>query len=103
MNRAWKDRTSKDPEYAQKRVYAKEAYHAKCFIYSRSTKQWYTPEEFMASDERVVIRRGKEELGVFLIIDPILAYKQKLELIVKLQNEAAEFKSKAEGYLSNRK
>ena len=98
MNRAWKDRTSKEPEYAQKRAYAKEAYLTGCWIYSVDNDIWYTPEEFMASGERIRIYRGQEEKGKYLIRDPKAGLKEKLEQLKKLQLEVDEYSRKLMNY-----
>ena len=87
MRRDWKDRMIKDPTWAAKRPYAKEAYLSNCWVYSNQTGKLYTPEEFMDCEESVKIYRGQENTKQFRIIDPNAMMKHKEEQLLKLKYE----------------
>lgn len=103
MDRAWKDRMMKDPNYAAKRAHAKDAYFSGCWVFCASNGKWYSPEDFMASDESASFYRGKEDLTKFRIIDPRAGLVKKREEIKKLQLEADEFEKRINEYFSGRK
>lgn len=76
----WHDRESKDPDYALKRPYAKEAALSNCWIFYEVTKTWYTPEEFMADrGVRIRVHKGKDDAHLFHIADPLKAHQKHLE------------------------
>ena len=66
----WLKDKSKDREWASKIVYAKEAALSGYLVYSVKTNKWYTPDEFMQSDERISIHRGEERTEQFKVVDP---------------------------------
>ena len=97
MNQSWKNR-SKDPEYNAKLVHAKDAHAAGCWVYSMQTKKLYTPREFLESDERIHIYRGKEDQSRFKIVDPrgmlsklIGDVQERTKEIAKLQQRIYEY------------
>jgi len=100
MNRAWKDRMLKDPNYAAKRVYAKEAYLSGCWIYCVTNDTWYSPEEFMASNESASFYRGKETLGKFKVIHPDAGIKKLRERAALLLDKARALELRKTEYFS---
>ncbi len=69
----WLKDKSKDREWASKIVYAKEAALSGYLVYAVRSNKWYTPDEFMQSDERIRVHRGEEEAGQFKVVDPAAA------------------------------
>ena len=102
MNRAWKDRMLKEPEYAAKRAYAKEAWQSGFWIYCVPTGKWYTPTEFMESGESVRINRGKEISGKFVVRDPLAGITEKVDTANQLLREAEEMKNKHIEYMKQK-
>ncbi|MBB2148787.1 hypothetical protein [Pedobacter gandavensis] len=100
--RAWKDRMIKDPAYAAKEPYAKEARLSKFVVYSAATKKIYTPEEFLDCQEKVDIFRGKENTKQFRIIDPMAYLKYKDEELARLREEQDKLKAKISSYLADK-
>lgn len=78
MKNNWKDKADKDPDYALKRPYAKEALLTNCWIYSEISCTWYTPEEFMNTDVGMRVCKGKDNADKFKILDPFIAHKRHL-------------------------
>lgn len=81
---------SKDPNYAAKRAHAKDAYVSGCWIFWLENDTWYSPEEFMASNESASFYRGKEDLNKFKIIHPSVGLAKKRDLIKLLEKEVNE-------------
>lgn len=92
----------KEPEYAAKRPYAKEAWQSGFWIYCVPTGKWYTPIEFMASGESVKINRGKEEQGRFVVRDPASGIQEKIAMANQLLHEAEEMKNKHIEYMKEK-
>lgn len=42
---------SNDPMYDKRKQLAIKAFESGCVLFARDTQKWYTPKEFMASDE----------------------------------------------------
>lgn len=82
-----KNRMSKDPAYGAKRSLAKEAILSGCWIYSRNSKHWYTPEEFMEADVSIAFHKGKPLTSNFAVMDPQLGLQQRIELLGRTQQE----------------
>jgi hypothetical protein len=87
-----------DIGYHMKRAVARDAYHAGCWVYSAATGKWYTPEEFVNSDETVDIHRGKPKEGKFKVMDPKAGIRTKLEKLHKMQTELDKFTRKVCDY-----
>ncbi|EOR93322.1 hypothetical protein ADIARSV_3509 [Arcticibacter svalbardensis MN12-7] len=102
MDGAW-NKSDKDPDYMEKRVHAKDAYYSDCWIYSTHTQKWYTPEEFMAGNERVSHYRGREDERQFKIMDPKAGLKDKLAKLKEIQNDIDEFSTRMMDYYEFKK
>lgn len=87
-----------DPAYRHKRALAKDAYYAGCWIFSVKTGKWYTPEEFVKSNETVSVHRGKPDQADFKVMDPKAGIKQKLTKLSADQKELEEFTKKVCDY-----
>lgn len=83
-----------DIGHQQIRAIAKDAYIAGCWVYSIETRKWYTPEEFVKSNERVTMHRNKPEEGQFKVIDPKAGIRAKTEKLTLVQKELEEFTKK---------
>lgn len=99
MRRDWKDRIIKDPAYVAKEPYAKEARLSNFMVYSTATRTIYTPEEFLASQEKVDIYRGKESTKQFRVIDPMAYLKYKQDELTRLTVEQDSLKIRIHNYL----
>lgn len=97
MEPAWM-KEQPDIGHQMKRAVAADAYHAGCWVYSVKTGKWYTPEEFVKSDESVDIHRGKPEEGKFKVVDPKAGIKAKMEKVRIVQMELEEFTKKVCDY-----
>lgn len=103
MDRAWKDRMLKDPNYAAKRAHAKDAYLSGCFVYCQHNDSWYTPEEFMASNESAEFYRGHERLDKFKIMHPDVGIAQLRDKAQALLEKANELERRKNEYYRNKK
>jgi hypothetical protein len=81
-----------------KRAVAKDAYYAGCWVYSVTTGKWYTPEEFVESDEKIRMHRNKPEEGLFKVMDPKAGIRTKLDKLNKMRIELEEFTRKVCDY-----
>jgi hypothetical protein len=81
------DLKNKDSEaYKQKREIAVRAFNSGCIIYSQDTYKWYTPREFMESNERVVLKEaGLEKYSNFTLLYPKHAIEREMEKLKKAQ------------------
>lgn len=91
MTDDWKNNKAKDPSYGAKRALAKEAILSGCWIYSRNSKHWYTPEEFMEADISIAFHKGKPLTANFAIMDPQLGLNQRIQLLGRTQQEIDVF------------
>ncbi len=93
MQRNLKDKNSE--AYKDKLNLAMKAYDSGCIIFSHDTKKWYTPREFMDSDESVVFKQlGMEKQTNFTLISPDHAIKRKLEDLHKAEQDFDAFMRK---------
>lgn len=72
--------------------------HDKFWIYRRSSKKWYTPEEFAEwfADERTA--NPEDFLKDFLIADPIEGLRQNYSNLLRCSAEAEAFARKIANY-----
>lgn len=97
MEPAW-NKPKPDLGHQLIRAIAKDAYFAGCWVYSVETGNWYTPEEFVKSAERVRMHRNKPEEGQFKVMDPKAGIRVKLDKLHKMQAELDEFTRKVCDY-----
>lgn len=92
--------TKKTPDIGQqqKRVIAKDAYYAGCWVYCIDSGKWYTPEEFVHSPERIYEHRGKPQDSQFKVMDPKAGISAKMEKVRIAQAELEEFTKKVCDY-----
>jgi hypothetical protein len=96
MDNDLKDKSS--DAYKQKLELAMKAFDAGCIIYSQDTCNWYTPREFMESNERVVWKMlGLEKHSNFTLMYPRHAIERKMEDLQKAQIEFDVFIKKVLG------
>lgn len=95
---AWMEDRSKERDYNAKLVYAKDAYHSGCWVYSTRTGKLYTPREFVQSDEVINWSRGEEESGVFTILDPRKFRYLILENVRNQTEEAIKLEKRIDEY-----
>lgn len=81
--------------YKSKLEIAMKAFNAGCIIYSQDTTKWYTPREFMESEEVVVFKQlGVEKYSNFTLMYPAHAIERKLEDLGRAQEEFNTFMQK---------
>ena len=83
---------STDPEYEARKKLALKAFQHGTLIFSTASQKFYTPRDFLASNEKVVItKNGLDELCNCTLIYPKSAVERKLEDLHKAQQEFDEF------------
>lgn len=103
MGNDYKNRSAGDPEMLAKINFADKAKEANSFIFSKITKKWYTPEEFVWSDETVNYNKGRVNTLHLVITDPRAALQQAIDL-AKRNNEYIDYLSeKIWGYYELKK
>lgn len=81
---------NKSEEYQKRKKLAIEAYEKGCVIFSPDTQRFYTPRDFIDSDEIVVYRTvGMDKYSNCGLMKPEHAISKKLEV---LQNAETDFK-----------
>jgi hypothetical protein len=90
------DLKNKDSEaYKQKREIAVRAFESGCIIFSQDTRKWYTPREFMESDEKVVFKvLGLDKYSNFTLFYPKHAIEREMEKLYKAQADFDTFMKK---------
>ena len=74
------------PEYEKRLKIAMKAFEAGCVIFSMNTQKWYSPREFIESDEVVVFKMyGMEERHNFTLFYPKFAIQKKMEDLKKAE------------------
>ncbi|RQO79116.1 hypothetical protein DBR40_05195 [Pedobacter sp. KBW01] len=53
------------------------------WIYSKTTKKWYTPEEFAFSNEEIKVHRNKADAPQLILMDPRQGLEMANEMIVR--------------------
>lgn len=81
--------------YKDKRAFAMRAYNAGCVIYTQGTRKWYTPREFMDSDETIEVKTfGSQDYANVTLMYPKHAIEKRLEDLRKAQEEFDAFMEK---------
>ena len=89
MNSAVKNRTE-DSEYTKRREIATKAFEGGFVIFSPKSQKWYTPREFLDSDEQVVFTKaGVSDVPNVNFYYPAYAIQKRIE---KLQRDENDFK-----------
>jgi hypothetical protein len=84
-----------DIEYQERLKIAMKAFEAGCVIRSNDTGKWYTPREFLESDEKVVYtRKGLQDFHNFTTFYPASAIKSRLDALREAEQDFHEFMTK---------
>jgi len=87
----------KDPDYDKRLDIAMKAHESGCLIYSCDTCEWYTPREFVESDEKVVYtRNGLTDYHNFSTFYPKFAIESELSKLHKAEERFQKFMSKVQ-------
>ena len=82
-------------DYEARKKLAVRAFEKGTLIYSTASRKFYTPREFLDSNEKVVItKNGLDELCNCNLIYPKSAVERKLEDLQKAQQEFDRFMKK---------
>jgi hypothetical protein len=83
---------TEDIEYQERLKIAMKAFEAGCVIRSNDTGKWYTPREFLESDEKVIYtRKGLQDFHNFTTFYPASAIKSRLDALHKAEQDFHEF------------
>lgn len=82
---------------------ATEAKRKNCWIFSKTTKKWYTPEEFAFSNEDIHVHRGKASAPQLVLADPRYALDKANEAIEKANKFIIEHSKKMWEYYELKK
>lgn len=97
-NANWTKPKERYPGYEAKRAIAKDAWFSGAWIYNSNNGKWYSPEEFMKSDEIVNFNRGKDDANKFKIRDPKVGIIEKIKILEVAQKEVSEFINRVHEY-----
>ncbi|MNL24325.1 hypothetical protein D3C87_1457530 [compost metagenome] len=86
------------PGAAEKKAIYQEALLSGCWIYSKVSKKWYTPEEFMASEETVKKHRGDNDAYKFAVKDPLIGLQERIDLLHRTSQEIDIFNKRIHNY-----
>jgi hypothetical protein len=82
----------KDQNYEERKKVAIKAFNGGYVIFAKASKRFYTPREFVNSNEVVVIEKiGLDEYMNCTLINPKHAIGRKLEDLQKAQKEFEQF------------
>ncbi|WP_131535486.1 hypothetical protein [Pedobacter nototheniae] len=73
------------------------------WIYSKTTKLWYTPEEFIWSNEDINVHRGKANAPQLILMDPREGLKKANDLILRASKFVEEHTKKINQYYDLKK
>ncbi|WP_316780416.1 hypothetical protein [Pedobacter antarcticus] len=83
---------TKSLEYQHRKQLAMDAHRSGCVIFSPETQKYYTPREFLDSNEVVIYSmKGMVPGPNFELIKPKIAIRKKLEDLNKTESEFQEF------------
>lgn len=102
MEPAWM-RVKDSPGAAEKKAIYQEALLSGCWIYSKVSKRWYTPDEFMASEETVQKHRGDNDSYKFAVKHPLIGLQERIDLLKRTQEEINSFNQKIHSYYDLRR
>jgi len=86
-----------DPDYEKRLNIAMKAHELGCLIYSSDTGEWYTPREFVESDEKVVYtRNGLTEYHNFSTFYAKFAIESELSKLHKAEERFQKFMTKVQ-------
>jgi len=68
------------------------------WIYSKTTKTWYTPEEFAFSNEEIKVHRNKAEAPQLILMDPRQGLDNANDLIIRASKFISEHTKKMWDY-----
>lgn len=102
MEPAWM-KVKDSPGAAQKKAIYQEALLSGCWIYSTSSKKWYTPAEFMESTETVHTQRDTNDGYKFVVKHPLIGLQERIDLLKRTQEEIDRFNKKIHNYYELRR
>jgi len=76
-----------DPERDYRAWLSNRAKQNNQWIFSKTTKKWYTPEEFGFSKEDIKVHRGKADAPQLILMDP----RQALDIANSSIQKASKF------------
>lgn len=87
------DLKNKDSKlYREKREFAMRAFNGGCVIYTHGSRKWYTPREFMDSDETIEVKTfGSQDYANVTLMYPKHAIEKRLEDLRKAQEDFDAF------------
>lgn len=92
------------PGAAQKKAIYQEALISGCWIFSTVSKKWYTPSEFMASEETIHTHRTSNDGYKFVVKHPLIGLQERIDLLKRTQEEIDSFNRRIHQYYDlNRK
>lgn len=102
MKPAWMQ-VKDSPGAAEKKAIYQEALMSGCWIYSKGSKRWYTPDEFMASEETVNMHRNNSDGYKFAVKHPLIGLQERIDLLKRTQEEINTFNQKIHSYYDLRR
>lgn len=81
----------------------KDAWYAECWIYQKSTKRWYTPQEFKQQWQslfRTSIYKSdlSDNFDDFTIRSPYVGLTERIKALKRVTEEVTAFKEKIDQY-----
>lgn len=86
------------PGAAEKKAIYQEALLSGCWIYSKVSKRWYTPEEFMDSEETVNKHRGSDDGKKFVVKHPLIGLQERIDVLHRTSQEIDAFNKRIHNY-----
>jgi hypothetical protein len=82
----------KNPDYEARLEVSLKAFESGCVIFSSTTKTFYTPRDFLDSDEKVIITKlGLDEHSNCILHHPKHAISRKIEDLQKAHKDFENF------------
>lgn len=91
------------PGAAQKKAIFQEALISGCWIYSTVSKKWYTPDEFMASEETVHKHRDTDDSKKFVVKHPLIGLQERIDYLKRASEETDNFNKRIHNYYELRR
>lgn len=86
------------PGAAEKKAKYQEAILSGCWIYSKVSKKWYTPLEFMESTETISSHRGRADGSNFVVKHPLVGLQERIDLLKRTHEEIDTFNKRIHSY-----
>jgi hypothetical protein len=91
-------KVKESPAAAAKKAMYQEALLSGCWIYSKVSKKWYTPLEFMNSTEVINEHRGRPDATNFAVKHPLIGLQERIDLLKRTQEEIDKFNQRIHNY-----